>query len=83
MDTIEIESSASTAPGGSPSMLQLIPLRYAAEILGLLPATLRKVLSRHAQAFPPLYRVDQGCKRRVRYLTDQEVEEIRQRHTKG
>jgi len=72
------DSSVCMVLYGSPSVLHLVPLWYAAEVLGMRQATLRKILSRHPKEFPPFYRVDHGCKRRVRYLTDQEVEEIRQ-----
>jgi len=64
----DIESPVSTAPGEGTSVLMLIPLREAAKRLGMQATTLRKYLSRHRKAFPPIYRVDQGCKRRLRYI---------------
>ncbi len=65
---------------GERSILTLIPLDRAADWIGIRPNTLRQYLARHRSAFPPIYRVDQGCKRRLRYLTNHEVEEIRQRY---
>lgn len=72
------ESLVSTAPGECTSVLILIPLREAAKSLGIQATTLRKYVSRHRKAFPPIYRVEQGCKRRVRYLTEDELILIRQ-----
>jgi hypothetical protein len=72
-------SPSPPSPGGGKSILQLIPLELAAERLGIRSNSLRKVLSRHPEVFQTYYKVDPGCKRRVRYLTVQEIEEIRQR----
>jgi len=74
----ESELSSITGPGIDPSVLRLMPLRQAAKALSIRQTTIRQFLSRHRKTFPPLYRVDPGCKRRVRYLTEHELSLVRE-----